>query len=790
MHETILKKTLNDITRSDSVMEYSKTNEIQEMWRYPVLISFLCLLVNKGDVDLEKEKLSLYELYEKLHECLYNRYAERENVTRNDKERILMFEKLGKIAFDGLIGMKTVFSRGFIKAKAGKEILEIGLLTCDTGEVTGILDDEVCVWFPHKTIQEFLAAKYFTSNIKEDETLNILRRQGPDFFLENLTFFAFALDRCNNTKSLQRKGLCPPWSLSPQRKLEKYILQQVNRQEIAIKGAPMPSRTCDLIITQIAKCNKTESLLLEKVRFGEGFDTIMKNTSSIKSLHLIHCSFEKYEESPDIRESSLMNIKVENSGSAERFKELLKKVTNTFNFPSLTTLQLCKVHLTAEHVISLSEGNSKGYLPVLKDLRLINCHQLAENLKELFHKKVAWKSLERLDCSSSKLHVTDLKALSEANVLICLPVLKHLGLKDNKRVGGNLQELFNKAWKSLEMLDCSDCELQVSDLISLSEANAAGYLPVLKHLRLGSNKQMGQHLNELFHETTPWKSLEMLDCSDCDLQVSDLISLSEAKADGHTPVLNNPESGYDWKLDNCDKKLSTSWRVVNLRGWNLQPDNLTSLSKANACGLMNVVEQLGLTDNRNISGHLHLLFNESDQWKCLEMLGCSNCYLQASDLEALSKANVRGHLPVLKHLGLGHNDLGTHISRIFGEQTPWQKLEEIACPNCNLKAADLISLSEANSAGYLPILNHLDLKHNWDLKGYFHELLHTESTWECLKILDWEYFTKAEAEFLLQVLQEGKFPKLRIVKCSKDGHHYVSEKLEGKLQKYVKFETN
>ena len=87
------------------------------------------------------------------------------------------------------------------------------------------------------------------------------------------------------------------------------------------------------------------------------------------------------------------------------------------------------------------------------------------------------------------------------------------------------------------MLDCSDCNLDVVDLETLSEANVKGYLPSLKHLRLGNNHHIGGYLDVLFDRKTSWKSLEVLDFSDCDLHGPELRSLSEANAHGHLPSL-------------------------------------------------------------------------------------------------------------------------------------------------------------------------------------------------------------------------------------------------------------
>ncbi len=63
-------KIIKDKSKREAVMEYSETNNIEEMWRYPVLIMFLCLLVNDDYININIERLSLHELYTRLHECL------------------------------------------------------------------------------------------------------------------------------------------------------------------------------------------------------------------------------------------------------------------------------------------------------------------------------------------------------------------------------------------------------------------------------------------------------------------------------------------------------------------------------------------------------------------------------------------------------------------------------------------------------------------------------------------------------------------------------------------------
>ncbi len=180
------------------------------------------------------------------------------------------------------------------------------------------------------------------------------------------------------------------------------------------------------------------------------------------------------------------------------------------------------------------------------------------------------------------------------------------------------------------------------------------------------------------------------------------------------------------------------------------------------------------------------LFHGKTSWKSLEILVCSDCDLQVSDLISLSEANAASYLPVLKHLRLRRNkQIGGHLMKLFQGKTSWKSLEMLDCSECSLQAPDLISLSQANAAGYLPVLRHIDLGWNQGLGGNLHELLHTQSTWASLEILELYRLTESEGESLLHALQEGRFPKLNTVKYYT---LHVSVELKGKMRKHVKLE--
>ena len=1121
-----IEKILNDKHNVDAVMRYSESNEIEDMWRYPVLIMFLCLLVNNGKIDIVHEKLSLNDLYIRLHNFLYERYIEKAEIPFNEEEKENSLLKLGKIALEGIINQKHGFQKSFVTREVGKEIFKYGILIEDT-DTRKLAREDVSVFFPHKTIQEFLAAKYLVTEVHEGHSVltKLIGKQKREFVLDNLMLFLFALEHSISLPPPKRKFLS--WSSKVSDQLKEYIYNALKDcLTINLKSIALSGQASNILIEQIARCTSVANLKIEGIRFGDSLATLLQQMSSLKTLRFTDCSYVKpaKQQAKHRVFKNVRNMAVTNRFKKDQNTDLIDTLLY-FQYETLTKLDFSYCNLQGHILKSLSNANQHDNLPKLTYLylnnnlgisgSLFNLFQTVWNCLETFHayncnlpgKQVyemmrasntcfpKWKDIklfgdhsahtdfltllkevptkfilqylplpERkeiwplflkayqaecrvLDLTNCDLHSNDLMLLSKANASDKLCVVE-LILQNNRNISGHLHMLFYETspWKSLELLDCSFCDLQASDLLSLSKASSASYLPVLKHPRFGynwllhdrllntsstvldfkcwdlpaaqeasreiwqlwpwpenvlgksgpqsptrappdsqkgllgndlialstvnasgfmhvtklvltNNRNISGNLYKLFHEKTPWKSLEMLDCSDCDLQASDLISLSQAYVAGHLPVLKHPELGLKSKLDGIDEDLLSDHKphwsemtVLNLRNWDLQADDLIALSRGNASGLIHVtklvltkisdnlgqlfhdktpwkslemldcsdcylqasdlislseanaagyipvLKHLGLRDNKHVGGHLmklfhgktpwkllemldcsscdlqasdlislsetnaagylpslkqlglgdniglevHLmkLFHEKTPWKCLEMLDCSGCDLQASDLISLSETNAAGYLPVLKHPASGydwtlnrHSKLNTsltvldlrcrhlqaddlialskgnasgfmhvtklvltvnrmisqHLAQLFHEKTPWKSLEMLDCHSCDLQASDLRSLSEANAAGYLPVLRHIDLKENLGLQGHLHELLHTQSTWDSLEILVRSGFPESDCEFLFHALQDGRLPKLNTVKYA-SYFSKVSEELKVKIQKHVKLE--
>ncbi len=234
---------------------------------------------------------------------------------------------------------------------------------------------------------------------------------------------------------------------------------------------------------------------------------------------------------------------------------------------------------------------------------------VSQKIADLLSEATPLMSLELLDYS--EFDIQDLTALSKANAAGYLPELKHLTLSRNRLLSGKLGELFNEAtrWRLLEMLDCSDCNLDVVDLETLSEANVKGYLPNLKHLRLGNNHHIGGYLDVLFDRKTPWKSLEVLDFSDCDLHEPDLVSLSEANAHGDLPALKHLDLN-NTSLDGCLDMLL----IVPRAFASLEMLTLRRLTDSDADSLLQALDEGRFPKLHTVQYYDKMTLPESTKW--------------------------------------------------------------------------------------------------------------------------------------------------------------------------------
>ncbi len=715
-------KILEDKSKKDVVMEYSETNEIEEMWRYPVLIMFLCLLVNKGEIDIDHEKLSLNDLYIRLHNFLYDRYIEKAGVPFNEEERENIFLKLGEIALEGLINQKHGFQKSFISKEVGKEIFEYGILIEDT-DTRKLARGDVCVFFPHKTLQEFLAAKYLVAKAHEGRLSveKLLGKQTSDFVQDNLMFFLIALENC---LFLPRKET---WRASVEDQIKGYIYNILKDcPTINIKSIALSGQTAGTMFGLISKCQRVVDLKMEGIRFDNSLALFLAQMTKLTIFRLTDCSYLNELSLDNAVVKSIKNMIITTKYKRDKITGLLEALLS-FQYESLSTLEISSANLTGHDLQCLCKAYENNNFPLLTSLHINNNQGISGSLHLLF--QTVWPQLEILNVLNCNLTNGDVNALL-MQARTCIPKCQDIKVFSNSFT----QEWFQKIRKILE---------------------SASREIVLQHFPHEGTREFFQ----LF-----------------------------GKADQYVAT-NILLDGQNIDLDFIRPHLSELF--VNLTACKLEKEDVRLLSDGNASGNL-CMAQLVMSGNTSISGNLNELFHGQTAWKFNDILDCSNCNLQASDLISLSEANAAGYLPSLKQLYLASNKLlGGQLKGLMHNE-PWKCLEELDCSYCDLKDSDLISLSEANVAGYLPVLKCLRLtwlifeNRGW-LEGHLDELLHmTQSTWAYLEILEWGYFSDIkDVEFLLHALQEGRFPKLHTVGYRDDIYPHVPEELKRKIQKHV-----
>ncbi len=638
-------KALDEKSKVENVMEYSESNEIVDMWRYPVLVMFLCLLVNEDYIDTDKERLSLEELYTRLLDFLYRRYTVRANIEYDQKNRDIAILKLGKIAFETLTQKKQDSHQSFITDKIGQEIFEYGILMANTDR--RILEGrDVALDFHHKTIQEFLAAKYLVSEAQHgsNTVVGLLKGQGSEFIEENFIFFTLALDISASIPEDHSSWKFFSRNIPVLTQLENYIHSQLNKSQVTIKAISMSSKTCGTLTKLIARCDNLKHLKLMKVRFSEEFTVILSNIKSLKTLDLTQCSHETkaYLNNQDVwPKSFLTEIKIWNSPSADLITTLLK-----FNYCSLRILHMCGSDLMAENLESLELLNDKCFIPNISELRIDNNINISGSLQILFSTK--WEQLETLHALECNLSNQDIEQ-ALYNVSKCMPKCKEMKLFSHVPTQRYFQQFISSSSSSNlnnfpNSLEFNTNDIVIDDKIAVTDNKESemlfavltklNYFCFIKSLKVKSNN------------TVVIESLSMLNDSIMEGHLKEIQHIDINGLEGQSPSADCVQT-----LLNLDFPLL---RTLRFSGCDFTEQNLKSLGSLNTKGFLPNVRQLHLDNNPKIANNLHILFGEI--WEQLEIFHAHGCNLSKQDIScALQDASI--YMPKCKDMKLFSNEV-------------------------------------------------------------------------------------------------------------------------------------
>ena len=161
---------------NDSYSSHENVTLSKRVYNCPILLSFLCILVQDHQIDLSTPTLSFGEIYSRMIRCLYMKYLRRQGLEFCLNEFIKLTKTLGKLAFESLLTGNVLFRKSQILNVAGPSAFDYGLLIGHEDAHRLIRDEtaDIFVTFAHRSIQEFLGAFFFVLSLNEGQSMESL----------------------------------------------------------------------------------------------------------------------------------------------------------------------------------------------------------------------------------------------------------------------------------------------------------------------------------------------------------------------------------------------------------------------------------------------------------------------------------------------------------------------------------------------------------------------------------------------------------------------------------------
>ena len=200
-------KILNDGHKVQPVLEFecftSNRYSFEGQYKCPILLLFVCFLVNEKEIDISKKDTTLGEIYIRLVRCLYRKFTFRKGLQFQKQGFFELLQRLGKLAWETLISGKYSMQRQDIET-IDEYIFDYGLIIGhEDYRLRGSETADIFITFVHRTIQEFLGSFYFVQMLCKDHRIDNLLPHGckKPIFLSNrlvLEFCVWFISNCSD----------------------------------------------------------------------------------------------------------------------------------------------------------------------------------------------------------------------------------------------------------------------------------------------------------------------------------------------------------------------------------------------------------------------------------------------------------------------------------------------------------------------------------------------------------------------------------------------------------------
>ena len=709
--EKYVSSVLDVKHKSVPVVQFYYTNfrEPDSKFASPMLLLFICILVNADDIDLQQKNVTQGEIYTRLVRCLYRKFTDRKGIKYIIKDFEKVLKKLGKLAWKTLNSKEHHLCTSEIVEDVGEDAFEYGVLVGhEDFRLLGHAMADVFVTFLHSSIQEFFGSYYFMKKLnvgKSIESLSHLDSVWPIFMVDPLFlyFCLYFLHEKQDYFDFKKSNL---YRVLAQFMSEKFDMIQLELADVerlypALEIKNRKKLTKELgknILTEaLAFCDRTNEIIIRhEGLMNEMFDycpmSNVKNVRSVDRFLPVTSPFSLLRKQESGDEFSVV-ISHSDYGSIDEllwFCESEGKKPSLYIQPTTEETDLCeyvkgcvqKVHICRsvawrDESITVTAKRDIGFCPFLTHLCLM-------------HLAVA---------------PTVLDALSKASKNGKLPSLRYLGFEGNvgSSLMGKLSMLFESKWPALTCLNLKGCWIDESDVWGIAcclvEPGNQKF-PKLKSLIVNLGDTIAED-SVVANLSSPGWSMFYFLLGTIDLQRLYIYNMDELVYEKFMSTLHGS------RLQNLFKLVLSFIRgdhsFFNIRAYiaNLPKLNdlrlqrfvhssrhLSTVAKSASSSLL---QKLDISYSTGITGNLSMLVRE--RFPSLNSLILCDCGLNSDDLRSLAQANVGGKLPELRHLDISENENTVdHLEHLFYRQCKWEKINSFNIEKQHFKSVKDVKL--------------------------------------------------------------------------------------------------
>ena len=649
----------------------------------PLLLLFVCILVDNDELGPADKFIPLGEIYMKLVRFIYRKYCAQKGQTYDKKEFVSVLKRISKIAWRMLRSGQGWANQDDIIKEVGDHAFQLGLLIGHKGfNLSRQETADIHLTFGHVTVQEFMGSLGFLQLLDEGESIEslIAEDRGEQIIMQSRFFLRFCLwllsDSCRN-EYFEFNNRDKVYNSLLGYVANTVNIVQLDSEEIAemfdILRVPFTDTGENLLFFKfiqgvLSRCHKTQEFYfsftsyyhidrlsdllqcfpphIQHASSPQKSLTLLESSTNHRALNGISDTCSKLGYHPDLLLESGILTDLSDCLRGSMRKLLL---FDTYKFasrvmtekqillcPLLTNLTLDISQIDESVLTALNSAVNNGNLPVLAHLCFGGCgSSLMGKLWKLFHSQ--WPTLTNLNLDQCQLNQNDIETLT--NCLIPgvnrkLPQLEGLVLfvnstRKRKIPAETLRKFFQKALSSIKILELQ--RLSKEEYGSIAAAVNLGNLPTLRDLSISMTQRYDQNLDS---KVTP--------CQVHRYATKRLSSINYATITDLT-----------------------------LHGFVCSPSHLTTVAMGTNRSML---AKLDISHSLGVTGALSKLLCRS--FPSLRILVMSNCGLSSNDLHSLSHARKESRLQELVHLDVSQNAKCVgHLQNLFSSDQKWETLQ-------------------------------------------------------------------------------------------------------------------